>query len=784
MSMTTDQEELQREQTYFDLAWEAREQSRNTLMGVGAAAGGPNKTAAAVQRAGQARAEQLGAPDEPVAFGRLDRDDEHLYIGLHAITNDERDVLVVNWQAPAAESFYKSTVQDPLGVSLKRTYTTKHNTITDFSDVVYRQLAAAVEELTAEESWGIDDAVLRDLETRRTGEMRDIVQTIHASQFDLIRSPLDQLQIIQGGPGTGKTAIALHRISWLLYNYRDNLAPADCLVIGPNPTFTRYIKAVLPGLGDRDVVYRDLRALGPQQSTGPEEHHEVARLKGEGRMATLLARSLRQRVRFPANTDTLVVGVGPSAPTFSREEIEEQIPRLLNMSYNAGRAGLRTYLQTQSRARSRGSLGIPATVIDNALERVWPPLTPQAALRDLLASRDRLLTAADAQDVEFTVTEIRGLVRAPQERLANEPWTDADIPLLDELNELINGAPEKYDHIVVDEAQDLSAMQLRSIRRRSRRGSMTVVGDIAQSTGAWARDDWTDVEDALQIEAPCITHELSLGYRVPRQVFEFAARLLPSAAPSVTPPRVVRDGPADPELLEVETDQLAKCAATAAQDHAGKGRFVGVICPETLRKAVIMELARDHVNFANVREGELGKSINVASPEEAKGLEFDAVIVVQPEDIVAEDDQGQRMLYVALTRTTQYLTVVHDGVAMPVGDEALGGVPPTTPVATIEERPHSAEDVRGVAVTSDLTGLPHAPTDQREDRPATASTSPTPDRRPRHGGLSERAARAAGREVAQELRDVVQPALYATMLDELRRELGVSADDILELLTD
>lgn len=783
--MTIDQEELQREQTYFDLAWEARERSRNTLMGVGAAAGGPNKTAAAVQRAGQARAEQLGAPDEPVAFGRVDRGDEHLYIGLHSITNDDRDVLVVNWQAPAAESFYKSTVQDPLGVARKRTYTTKQNTILDFSDVVYEQLAAAVEELTAKESWGIDDAVLRDLETRRTGEMRDIVQTIHASQFDLIRSPLDELLIIQGGPGTGKTAIALHRISWLLYNYRDDLEPADCLVIGPNPTFTRYIKAVLPGLGDRDVVYRDLRALGPQQSTGPEEHHEVARLKGEERMAALLARSLRQRVRFPANTDTLVVGVGPAAPTFSRGEIEAEIRRLLNMNYNAGRAGLRAYLQRQSRARSRGSLDVPATVIDNALERVWPQLTPQAALRDLLASRDRLLTAADAHDVEFTVTEIRRLVRIPQERLANEPWTDADIPLLDELSELINGTPEKYDHIVVDEAQDLSAMQLRSIRRRSRRGSMTIVGDIAQSTGAWARDDWTDVAAALQQEAPCATHELSLGYRVPRQVFEFAARLLPSAAPSVTPPRVVRDGPAEPELLEVETSDIAKCTATAAQDHAGKGRFVGVICPETLREAVIAELAHDHVNFANVREGELGKSINLASAEEAKGLEFDAVIVVQPEDIVAEDKQGQRMLYVAFTRTTQYLTVVHDGVAMPIGEGVSGSVQPAAPVATIEERPHSVEEVRSVAVTSDISRSPHASaSSQRDEVAATSLPTGTIRSHPQPGGLSERAARAAGREVAQELRDVVQPALYATMLDELRRELGVSADDILDLLTD
>ena len=324
--MTTTSE-IKDEQAYFDAAWDARERMRTSLSNAGLAAGGPSKTMAAVQRAGEDRAAALGSPDSAVAFGRFDRDGERWYIGYHLISSDDREPLVINWKTRAAEPFYKATVQNSLGLDRKRTYAMSANTIQEFSDLVFARLAEDVAELSSPEQWGIDDALLRDLNAKRSGEMRDIVQTIHASQFDLVQAPMRQLLIVQGGPGTGKTAIALHRISWLLFNHQNELDPNACLVIGPNPTFTRYINAVLPGLGDRDVAYRDLRGLGPVRGHQRLEPDPVARIKGDARMAELLRNGLWQRVGFPERAERLSIGSEPASPSFTRYEIETELER-------------------------------------------------------------------------------------------------------------------------------------------------------------------------------------------------------------------------------------------------------------------------------------------------------------------------------------------------------------------------------------------------------------------------------------------------------------------------
>ena len=228
-------------------------------------------------------------------------------------------------------------------------------------------------------------------------------------------------------------------------------------------------------------------------------------------------------------------------------------------------------------------------------------------------------------------------------------------------------------------------MQLRSIRRRSVSGSMTVVGDIAQSTGVWARDGWDEIEDALQTAGvDAHREELELGYRVPRQVFEFAAQVLPYAAPNVRTPRVVRDGPADPSLIEVDTTALVRTSVQAAREHASSGRFVGVICVSELREHIAREFEEQDVSWNDAVDGRLSGSINVVDPVAAKGLEFDAVVVVDPEAI-ANFDRGLRLLYIALTRTTKYLTVVHDGTPMPL--PTVDGEPPTQNVYTVDEAP-------------------------------------------------------------------------------------------------
>lgn len=767
--MSTKQEVLTAEQAHFDSAWFAREASRETLANAGTAAGGPQKTAAAVKKAAQSAMDKLGGPDDQVAFGRIDIDGGPLYVGTHAIATEDMDLLVINWQAPAATPYYEASIDAPMGVTLRRTFTCDRNTITDFDDLIFEDLARRVAELTAsdEERWGVNDALLRELESGRTGEMQEIVQTIHSAQHRLIRTPLDRLLVIQGGPGTGKTAVALHRVSWLLYNHAEDLKADDVLVIGPSDTFTKYIRGVLPGLGDDNVEHRDLRSLGPQRSTGRNELTSVRRVKGELRMADLLRVALWQRVRFPERTDTLEVGGGFGSPRFTKAEIEAELPNhLARGPYNAGRASFRRFLLREVEARSpRGVVITPATV-EAALERVWPSLSPTAFLRDLLGSRDRLLAAAGDR---FTAAEVGRLFRQASDKVSDEQWSDVDVALLDEADELLNGrGAVRFKHVVVDEAQDLSPMQLRSVRRRSADGSMTIVGDLAQSTGPWARNSWDEVMEVLQGDLEIVFEELELGYRVPRQVYELAARLLPYAAPGLTPPTVVRSGPADPDLVEAEEWDLVSQALTAARAHAGSGRFVGLICPDRHRRKLEEELTWNDVKWANVGAGHLDGSINVARPSEAKGLEFDAVVVIDPDAVVGESDWGLRHLYVALTRTTTYLTVVHTGIALPLPqDEA-----PSDALLEIAE-------VRGLEQQTlfpppePTTPAKHA--DVIEAAPAvTVQTPRTVAPAPAAGALglfNQAIVDGAAAHLASEIRQALAPELWEPVLDELRRLL-------------
>ena len=784
--MAEDQE-LKAEQHYFDLAWDAREETRRTLGGAHGAASGPRAAASMIRRGADKELEKLGGPNDPVAFARFDEEEgERLYLGKHAISDSSRDLLVINWQAPAAAPYFQASYDDPCGVIMRRKFTTERNRVLDFEEVVFAELARRVESMTESERTGIDDTVLRDLEQDRTGEMQDIVQTIHAAQYKLVRSPLEQLLVIQGGPGTGKTAVALHRVSWLLFNHRGSLGPDGVLVIGPNPTFTRYIRAVLPGLGDAEVQHRDLRSLGPQASTGREEEAGVARLKGNERMVGLLETALSQRVRFPAGVESIDVGPDSGAARFERAEIQVQLKRLVQSAsnYATGRIGFRSWLGGDAAIRARGQ--VTPTQIDNATERVWPSLTPQAFLRDLFGSRERLVAAAGD---EFTAGDIPRLLRPPAARLADEEWSDADISLLDEADSLINGSARKYAHIVIDEAQDLSQMQLRSLRRRSNSGSMTLVGDLAQSTGPWARDSWDDVIESLEQEHPALVEELTLGYRVPEQVFALAAQLLPEAAPNVSPPRVVRVGPADPSLQQVEEGARVDQVIAAARDFAGRGLFVGIVCPEVLRDALVEELQTAGVAWSDASKGNLSKSINVVRPEEAKGLEFDAVIVLEPEEIVAESERGLRLLYVALTRTTRYLSVVHSGRLLPLTTPA-DTLPDVRPPAMVESHaapPPGVLEVPQLDVQDpDPAARSAEPAAQQSSRSSAgavgsplAAASKSADT---HGMDIARVVTAAVAEsLASNVRASVAEPLWPFVVDRLRRELDISDADLFEL---
>jgi DNA helicase IV len=542
------------EQKYFDHAAECRERSRETLIAALENAAGP-KDAAGMKRKIDEILAKLGGPDEAVAIGRFDTESQTLYVGKRRISDYDGEGLVISWQAPAAEPFYIATYDKPVGVLRKRSFTTEKNRVLDFEETVFADLADRVAELTSNEHDGINDTVLRDLDEVRTGEMRDIVQTIHASQYNLIRQPLDRLLIVQGGPGTGKSVVALHRVSWLLFN-GESLKPSDVLVIGPNPTFTKYISSVLPGLGDHDVQHSDILSLGPQRSDGREEDRETTELKGSGRMAGLLERALRLRIRPLPDGTRLEIVPGVALGT---AEVNQAVKVATGAaSYNSGRQQFRSWVEQAVRNVTRRPEALTATMFDNAVERIWPALTPQSFLQELLGSRERLTAAAGD---EFRAGDVTRLYRQAAERISDERWSDSDVALLDEAELLIRGSSGfgAYGHIVVDEAQDLSPMQLRSIKRRSTTGSMTLVGDLAQATNPWAPDTWDSIADQLRKDAPVEQHTLELGYRVPRQIYELAAQLLPYAAPNITPPRAIRQGPRHLEGLDTATEPFRCC---------------------------------------------------------------------------------------------------------------------------------------------------------------------------------------------------------------------------------
>lgn len=764
---------IEAEQRYFDVAYDERERGLSEL-DLGAANAANSKAAADLRALAKSKRAEVD-PEAPMAEVRMDTDDgETLYIGKHHVTTADRDVLVVSWKARVADRFYQASVTDPHGVSCKRTFSTERNRVLDFDDVVFADLLERVQALDGEPEPFFEDALLRDLNRSRTGEMQDIVKTIQAAQHDLIRAPLDRLLIVQGGPGTGKTAIALHRVSWLLYNYDDQLRGREVLVVGPNPTFARYIRALLPALGDVDVAQTSLSNLGPLRSHRRSESLGVTALKGDPRMAGLVARALTARVRTPEDPEgTFEVATRAGAIRIPNAQLEQALAdaRTAAPTYSTGRGQVRTWLAETLAALTTGTVGATAQQVDAALDRVWPSLTPAAFLRELFGSRDRLFEAAGH---DFSAEEATRLYRQSADRVSEETWADADIALLDEADSLINGEPTRFLHVVVDEAQDLSPMQLRSLRRRSN-GSMTVVGDLAQSTGAWARQSWTEVAEALDQSLEIDVQELAYGYRVPRQVMDLAARLLPLAAPGISAPRVVRDGPSDPTLIDAAVVDHAELAVRAAREYAGRGLSVGIVCPDESRHLVLEELTRQDVQWNDSTSGSLGQGINLISATDAKGLEFDSVVVVSPHVIVEEDVNGHRLLYIALTRTTRYLTVVHDGDPLAL-NRSVPGADRDELDGTLARQP--SLPMEGSPAVAEQLAIPDQP-------PVASPTELAPKREPasaRSAALKAAVLSTAAMTLAEDVRSSVPTAMWPELIDQLRRELGVSSDDVLDLL--
>jgi AAA domain/UvrD-like helicase C-terminal domain len=695
--------DLPQEQAYFDRALALRDRQHAVLERSPSLSAHP-KAVMELRR----RVSGLGVvdPDEAVAFGRIDAGGQRWYIGKGAIWDDDNDLVVVNWQAPIAAPFYTASPRDPEGLDARRVYRCQGNQIQAIEEVLFRDLSEAIAE-GREPGPVLSDALLESLGRDRSGELAEIVATIQAAQYDVISHDVDQLLVVQGGPGTGKTVVGLHRVSWLLFNLRDRLEPNDVLIVGPNPAFVRYISAVLPSLGDQAVVQLPLSALGPLVRIGSVDPAAVRRLKGDRRMLRLLERGLRNRQRV--TTDDVDLRVGGRPVSLNGRRIATRARQLLGRPHNEAHRELRAFLIDEARrqltragVRDLGAFeisgrGESGREIDNYLERVWPQLTPQSFLVELLSSRQQLVTAALGT---LRDTEIDLLALPSGTRVGTWQWSVDDIPLLDAADALLNGRPASYEHIVVDEAQDLSPLQLDSIRRRSRSGSMTILGDLAQATSPWAHESWDEVVEQLRHNGVSSeTVELELGYRLPAEVHEVAMRLLPDVAPTLQSPRAVRRTGQDVKVTTTAESELATVTVATIRDLLGAG-LIGVVCPAAVRAELAHSLDVDGLAWSPELRAATSPVV-VLGADEVKGLEFDCVVVVEPAQIVAEAEHGLRSLFVALTRCTSRLAIVH---AKPLPD--VLGLGPDHPEDMVPEDmiPDADAGHAGDGVVVDLAG--------------------------------------------------------------------------------
>ncbi|HEX2575348.1 MAG TPA: UvrD-helicase domain-containing protein, partial [Aquihabitans sp.] len=522
-------------------------------------------------------------------------------------------------------------------------------------------------------------SLIAALETERSGRLGDIVATIQGEQDEIIRSPLPGVLVVQGGPGTGKTVVALHRAAYLLYTHRFPLEDQGVLVVGPNRLFLAYIEQVLPSLGEAGVELAVLADLVDGVSIRGRDRAPVARLKGDQVMGDVLAKAVRDRKR-PLRT-ALRIGVGLQTLTLTAAQ-SEAIVRDARRRYRLHNAG-RRFVEREVAARLADSARTPLEPeelwrqirrhpdVRAALEAMWPVLTPAELLHDLYGSRS-LLRLAGRRHLSDADVEL--LHRPRAESVDQVVWTHDDVPLLDEARALLGPRPRKhkrdddeirtYGHIVIDEAQDLSPMQLRMLTRRSLNGSMTVVGDIAQSTGAWAHADWDEMLSLLPQKRPARREELTVGYRIPGPNMELAARVLAVSAPDLTPPRSVRQDGRPPRLERVGgPDGVGAAVAAAVQAElaeVGNGN-VAVICPASRVQESSAALTAVGIDHGVAIEQGLNHQVTVVPVGIVKGLELDATVVVDPAGILDEEAQGLRALYVALTRATKLLTVVYPG---------------------------------------------------------------------------------------------------------------------------
>ncbi len=702
--MTQQHPELEQEQQYILFAYDCLEASRTGAMKIRElTSAGPGGTFQARLERNVFdenlvhRLEQLDLGDAALVFGRIDRtgengDVENFHIGRLAVADANREPVVVDWRAPVAEPFYRATGRDPMGLLRRRHFVVEGARLLALEDELFGEGHLGIGQddgLTDDPRQGLRgySTLLTALGRSRTGQLGDIVATIQSEQDEIIRSPQGGVLVVQGGPGTGKTVVALHRAAYLLYTHRFPLEDQGVLVIGPNRVFLRYIERVLPSLGEAGVEQVILADLVPDVQFGGREPSHVARVKGQKKMARIIDKAISDRER-PLREDLVL----PYSTSYARLTVEESAAIIKSARRRYHRHNqARRFVENEVWSAMAASVRAEADPEDvrealreniemrAALERMWPLLTPAQLLHDLFGSKALLKLAASGVIPE---ADYLSLYRERSGSVADVRFTNADVALLDEARFLLGPKPRRngkvdesdeirtYGHIVVDEVQDLTPMQLRMVTRRSLSGSMTIVGDIAQATGPLAPDEWSDVLDHLPSrKAPRIVG-LSVGYRIPSQIMELADKVMHVATPGLRAPRSVRDGDELPVITQT-ADSAALVAAVAARAAElvarGDGR-AAVICPDHMVDDISAALDAASLAHGRAQAAGLDKGLSIVPASLAKGLELDDVIVVEPAEIVDEDPQGLRLLYVTLTRSTRSLTVVH---RLPLPDAML-----------------------------------------------------------------------------------------------------------------
>jgi hypothetical protein len=615
------------------------------------------------------RAESLkDIPDAPLFFGRLDyagdqEDDDGVaghsfHIGRRHVHAPDGAPAVIDWRAPVSRPFYRASGADPMNLALRRRFGFSGGELTAYEDELFGAGPAADAGPHKPSRILIDE-----IERPRSGPMRDIVATIQPDQDDIVRAGADQTVCVQGAPGTGKTAVGLHRVAYLLYAYREQVRRRGVVMVGPNRAFLSYIRNVLPALGEIDVTQTTVGELVagsvPVRGSDPEA---AAVVKGDARMAEVLRRALWSSVRPPSSALMLPRGSRRwRVPGYELAELAAELAAR-GVRYGAARELLEhriahvilTQMEAAGEAcddRTHESVR-RSRPVRAVVEAMWPKVDPVRLVFGLLSSPSALAAAADGvlTDSEQALIRWTPVPRGP----GSARWSAADLVLIDEARDLVNRTPS-LAHVVVDEAQDLSPMECRALGRRCSTGAATVLGDLAQGTTPWAADSWAVLLFHLG-KPDTDVRELSIGYRVPRQILDYASSLLEAIAPELRPASSLRADPGALDVVRVPASSVgATMAAACGRALAGPGS-VAVIAADPQ----VPELARV-LDGAGVEHGAPGEDarLTLVPVTMAKGLEFDHVIVVEPARIARAEARGLQRLYVALTRAVSRLTVLH-----------------------------------------------------------------------------------------------------------------------------